>query len=67
MRSAILLAAILPVLLPVSTFAKGPTVKITLEGGSLAAPLAITDPHALAPFRVWDGHDLGTRSRTSTL
>jgi hypothetical protein len=54
-RSATLLAGILALLLAAPAFAKGPTVKITMEGGSLRAPVAMTDPQVLAPFRVWEG------------
>jgi hypothetical protein len=55
MRSASLLAAILLVLLAAPAFAKGPTVRIRIEGGSLRAPIVLTDPQVLDPFRVWEG------------
>ena len=55
MRSGTLLAGILLVLLAAPAFAKGPTVKITMEGGSLGDPIVMTDPQVLAPFRVWEG------------
>jgi len=43
------------VLLAAPAFAKGPTVGITIEGSSLRAPVVMTDPQVLAPFRVWEG------------
>jgi len=55
MRSATLLTGILVVLLAAPAFAEGPTVKITMEGGSLRAPVVMTEPQVLAPFRVWEG------------
>jgi len=55
MKSAILPAAILLALLPVQALAKGLTVRITIEGGSLKAPIAITDAQTLAPFNIWSG------------
>ena len=55
MRPAILLAAILLVFLPAPASAKGKTVKITIEGGSLRAPIVITDAQTLAPFNIWSG------------
>jgi hypothetical protein len=55
MRSATLLAGILLVVLAAPAFAKGPTVKITMEAGSLRVPIVMTDTQVLAPFRVWEG------------
>jgi len=36
-------------------FAKGRTVKITIHGANLQAPVEITDAAKLAPFGVWSG------------
>ena len=55
MRSAIFPAAILLALLPVPASAKGLTVRITIEGGSLKAPIEITDAQTLAAFNIWSG------------
>jgi hypothetical protein len=38
-----------------TAFAKGPTVKVTIRGGDLQAPIEITDVARLAPFSVWSG------------
>ena len=43
------------VVIPAPAFAKGLTVKITIDGGSRKAAIVISDPQALAPFRVWYG------------
>jgi len=40
---------------PASLWAKGATVKVTIRGASLAAPIEITDRSILADFNVWDG------------
>jgi hypothetical protein len=55
MRSATFLAVILLVHLDVPAFAKGPTARITIEGGALSAPVVMTDSHVLSAFRVWEG------------
>jgi len=54
--SLLLLIAALPL------FAKGTTVRITITGGDLAAPIEITDP-LVAGFHVWSG--AGTSSNES--
>lgn len=55
MRSATLLAVILSVRLDVPAFAKGPTARITTEGGALRAPVVMTDSHVLSALRAWEG------------
>jgi hypothetical protein len=35
--------------------AKGETTKITISGGGLPTPIAITDPDIIATFNVWTG------------
>jgi hypothetical protein len=56
MRPAILIfVSFLLVFLPAPALAKGQTVKITIEGGSLRAPIVITDAQTLAPFNIWSG------------
>ncbi len=44
--------------LPRSTWAKTPTVKITISGGGLTSAVEITDPQALALSNVWFGEFL---------
>lgn len=39
----------------VSVGAKGPTTRITIVGGDLAAPIEITDPDVVRAFHVWAG------------
>jgi hypothetical protein len=48
---------------PVSLLAKGRTVKITIKGDNLKAPIEIIDPQLLANFNVWTGP--GTSSHES--
>ncbi|HKX00071.1 MAG TPA: hypothetical protein VJN43_20180 [Bryobacteraceae bacterium] len=46
--------AALSILVATPLLAKGPTVKIVIEGGGLSAPIQITDSK-VADFRVWSG------------
>ena len=39
----------------VPLFAKGPTVRITIDGGDLAAPVEVDDRHVAGFFNVWTG------------
>jgi hypothetical protein len=45
---------------PARLFAKGDTVKITIQGADLKTPIQITDRKVLANIQVWSG--LGTSS-----
>jgi hypothetical protein len=45
---------------PAQLFAKGVTVKITIQGADLKTPIEITDQNVLANIQVWSG--LGTSS-----
>lgn len=45
--------------IPAQLFAKGATVKITIRGAGLKAPIEITDPKVLANFLVWAGPGTG--------
>lgn len=50
------LTAIMALLIaPLQLSAKGDTVRITITGGDLAAPIEITDPAVAARFHVWSG------------
>ena len=49
------LVAFLLLVIPAQIFAKGVTVKITIKGAGLRAPIEITDPKVLANFGVWSG------------
>jgi hypothetical protein len=40
---------------PVILLAKGPTLKITIEGAGLSSPIEITDESVLEKFQVWAG------------
>lgn len=40
---------------PTSLFAKGQTVKITIQGADLKTPIQITDPKVLTDIQVWSG------------
>jgi hypothetical protein len=54
-RFAALSASLALLIVPVQLSAKGDTVRITIKGGDLAAPIEITDRAAAAYFRVWSG------------
>src|SRR5262249_42549303 len=41
--------------LPLFLIAKGPTLKITIEGDDIAIPVEITEPNVLGQFQVWAG------------
>jgi hypothetical protein len=43
------------VIAPAPVFAKGDTVRITITGGDLAAPIEITDPAIVRQYNVWAG------------
>jgi len=49
------LGLLLMIAIPVSLFAKGKTIKITIQGADLKSPIEITDPRILANFNVWTG------------
>lgn len=40
---------------PLLLFAKGPTLKITIEGADLSSPIEITDELVLEKFSLWTG------------
>jgi len=52
---AALTATVVLLIAPVQLSAKGDTVRITITGGDLAAPIEITDPAVAARFHVWSG------------
>jgi len=41
--------------IPAQVFAKADISKITIQGGDLKTPIAITDPKTLATFDIWSG------------
>jgi len=41
--------------IPAQVFAKGKTVKITIQGVDLKTPIEITGPKVLTEFQVWSG------------
>ena len=50
------LTAIMALLIaPVQLSAKGDTVRITITGGDLTAPIEIADPAVAIRFQVWSG------------
>src|SRR5215831_16326665 len=40
---------------PIPSSAKGDTVRITISGGNLSAPIQITDPAVVSRYQVWSG------------
>ena len=52
---AAMTATVALLIAPVRLSAKGDTVRITITGGDLAAPIEITDPAVAARFHVWSG------------
>ena len=60
-RTFATLPAILALLIvPLQLSAKGKTVRITIKGGDLAAPIELTDPAVVAGFKVWTGPGTST-------
>ena len=55
-----LLATVPLLIVPVQLSAKGKTVRITIKGGDVAAPIEITDPAMIAGFSVWTGPGTST-------
>lgn len=53
--STALTAILALVFIPCQLSAKGSTVRITIKGGGLAAPIEITDPEVASRFHVWSG------------
>jgi hypothetical protein len=54
-RLPYVLATFLLLVIPAQLLAKGETVKITIKGADLKAPIEITDPKVLTEFQVWTG------------
>jgi hypothetical protein len=54
-RFRLIIGAILVVALSGSTDAKGRTIRITITGADLAAPIEITAPELVRQFGVWEG------------
>jgi hypothetical protein len=65
MKRAILSSVAL-LLFAVPAFPKGETVKISIEGGSLKAPITLTDPQVVATFNVWSGPGTFARDLSKT-
>lgn len=59
-RIAVLLVLFLSLASPAPLLAKGPTLKIVIQGADLATPIEIRDTKVLSSFAVWSG--LGTYS-----
>lgn len=51
------------IVMPVALLAKGYTVRITIQGGDLAAPIQITDPDVVRTFNVWMGPGASSNER----
>jgi hypothetical protein len=52
-------------ILSVQLSAKGKTVRVTISGGDLSAPIAISNPEAVARFQVWAGPGTSTNEAQS--
>ena len=57
---AALLAILALIILPTQLSAQRETVRITIKGGGLAAPIELTDPAVISGFRVWTGPGTST-------
>ena len=55
MALAVVLNSLLILSVPTPLLAKGKTVKITIKGADLKAPIEISDPKILKNFQVWTG------------
>jgi len=61
-RDAVLFLACVPLLVT----AKGPTLKITIKGSDLVAPIEITEKGILEKFNVWAGAGVEINGITQT-
>jgi hypothetical protein len=52
---------------PARLFAKGVTVKITIQGADLKTPIEITDQNVLANIQVWSGLPANQAAREEAL
>ena len=64
---AVLLNSLLILSVPTPLLAKGKTVKITIKGADLKAPIEISDPKILENFQVWTGPGTSTDERPSLI
>jgi hypothetical protein len=64
---AVLLSFLLILSVPAPLPAKGKTVKITIKGADLKAPIEISDPKILANFQVWTGPGTSSADRQSLI
>ena len=62
-KTPIFVSALLLLGIPTLLLAKGETVRITIKGDDLAAPIEVTDPLVVQKFGVWTGP--GTSSNQS--
>jgi hypothetical protein len=67
MTLAVLLNSLLILSVPTPLLAKGKTVKITINGADLKAPIESSDPKILANFQVWTGPGTSTADRQSLI
>ena len=64
---AVLVNLLLILSVPTPLWSKGKTVKITIKGDDLKAPIEISDPKILANFQVWAGPGTSTADRQSLI
>ncbi len=64
---AVLLNSLLILSVPTPLLAKAKTVKITIKGADLKAPIEISDPKILENFQVWAGPGTSTADRQSLI
>ena len=67
MALAVLLNSLLILCIPAPLLAKGKTVKITIKGADLKAPIEISDAKILANFQVWTGPGTSGADRQSLI
>lgn len=53
------ITTLLSLMLPLIAFAKGDTIRIVIRGGTLSAPIEITEPSLVNRFNVWSGPGTG--------
>lgn len=61
-KPVLALAIVLTFLLAGVSFAKGPTLKVTISGADLLRPIKITDRRRLANFQIWTGPGTSPRN-----
>lgn len=55
------LGLLLVLIVPITVWSKGETIRIEVEGDNLPSPIDITDPEIVKHFNIWNGPGVRTR------